>query len=103
MGTHTPFREVARQILVGAFGEPTAVPVDSGRLYRWVLERPYGLSVYVTLDSPEMPDLGHVMISDPASTAVDPIASMTVRTATEVESLVDRIRLQWKGAESGRT
>jgi hypothetical protein len=90
------FREQALRRFVAAFGPPREVPVQGGSVYRRVLERPRSLSVYVTLNSPEMTGLAHVLVSDPRCKAGDPLASVVLRTLEEVEALVERVRRQWQ-------
>lgn len=99
MGTlqlQVPFREQALARLTAAFGKPTVVQVAEGEIYRWVLARPFGVDLHVTLDSPEFPDLAHLIVSDPKAGPLDPIASLTMRTLPEVDAVVERLLLQWK-------
>ena len=93
-----PFREQVKARMAEAFGEPVAVPLESGPLYRWVLKRADGhaMHLYITLDSPENPNIGHVLISDPSSHAVEPVQSATVRTIEELERVIAAIVEQWK-------
>jgi hypothetical protein len=93
--TDRPFRMLALERITAAFGEPREIPVERGSLYRWVLERPHGLSIYLTLDSPEMPDLAHILVSDPSSKAIDPISSVVMRSIAEVDSAIERVKRQW--------
>lgn len=90
-----PFREVAKEHFVRAFGEPQHLPTEAGDLYRWVIPIPGTLhtaNVYVTIDSPEMPDIAHVLISDPAAGAVEPISSIITRSLEDVDRLIERIK-----------
>jgi hypothetical protein len=104
MGTDSPggrgedrsFRDVARDLLIEAFGEPRVMRAEEGALYRWVLKRERGLSLYVTLDSPEMPWIAHLLISDPEAEMVDPIATVTMRTVEEIRATIEAIRRQWE-------
>jgi hypothetical protein len=84
----------ALELFVAAFGEAREVQVENGYLYRWVFHRPDKSTVYITLDSPELPDLAHVMISDPAASAIAPITSVIMRTLPEVEAAIESIRTQ---------
>jgi hypothetical protein len=90
------FRERALERLVAKLGPPEVVPVTPGALYRWILRRPHGLDMYITLDSPEIPDLAHLIVSDPRSGAADPVASITMHTLAEVDAVIDRVLAQWK-------
>jgi hypothetical protein len=92
-----PFRDRALTVLKEVLGEPERLPATGGVLYRWILERSNGLSMYVTLDSPEMPELAHLIISDPQSTQnVEPVVSKTMRTIEEVEAIAQELVKQWK-------
>jgi hypothetical protein len=94
--TNPTFRDRVHDRLVEAFRAPQELHTESGKVYRWVLRRDSGLHahVYLTLDSPELPTLAHVMVSDPGSIAVKPISSRTMRTMEEVEALITTIRAQ---------
>jgi hypothetical protein len=92
------FREQVRDIFTQTLGNPAVIPVGNGDIWRWVLQRQYSMHVYVTIDSPEMPDLAHVIVSDPASKNVEPVASYTVRTHEEADRIVQAIVKQWKHA-----
>jgi hypothetical protein len=96
-GSDPKLRDKALEKLVAAFGEPERIPVRGGTIYRWTLERQYGLHMYVTLDSPERPDLAHLIVSDPKSTAADPVVSIAMWTLPEVDAVIARLRKQWKG------
>lgn len=91
------FRERARRQFESTFGPPQVLPTEVGSLYRWVLKRPSGKSLYITLDSPEMTHIAHVLVSDPLSTQLDPISSLVMRTDAEVESAIARIKEQHAG------
>jgi hypothetical protein len=95
-----PFRELAADEVRQAFGDPEVIPVKGGQLYRWVLKRQHGSHVFVTIDSPEIPTICHIMISDPSSKAVEPVTNMTLRTLDEVRMVIERIRDQWQTPES---
>lgn len=88
------FREQAKELMAAAFGDPQVMKAESGNLYRWVMPRRDGLNVhvYVTMDSPEMPDIAHVMVSEPSSSAVTPLTTTVMRTLEEVKALIKRIR-----------
>ena len=91
----TNFRDQARDAFIEEFGEPEYISVTGGEIYRWILNRRDASDLFITIDSPEMPDLCHIMISDPASTAVEPVSSMTLRTLNEIHSVIERVRNQW--------
>ncbi len=95
MAKGIPLREQARKECRKAFGEPQVLKVRSGEIDRWTLTRPGGGDMYVTLDAPELPDLVHVMVSDPTSTTVDPICSVVMRTIEEVQKTIKIIQDQW--------
>jgi hypothetical protein len=91
------FRDRALALLDDAFGRPRVIPVDEGlAFYRWILQRPRGMSIYLTLDSPERPDIAHLLVSDPKQ-VLEPVASITMRTEEEVRIAIELIRKQWKG------
>jgi hypothetical protein len=97
MSTPRPFREEALDLLQQAFGRPASIPSPEGSIYRWKLERP-GLphvAVYVTLDSPEQPDLAHIMISQPGHP--DPITSIVMKTTAEVEAAIKLVMARMQG------
>lgn len=93
------FRDVALRLLTEAFGEPAVIKTAEGPVYRWKLERPGRphMALYVTLDSPEMPDLAHIMISDPNPEAPEPLTSVVMRTAPEVKAGIALVRARHKG------
>ncbi|HYE03733.1 MAG TPA: hypothetical protein VD963_10930 [Phycisphaerales bacterium] len=97
MGSIDTFRGWALRRLTEEFGEPKVLKVERDALYRWVLHRAHGLSVYLTLDSPELPDMAHLLISDPSSQAIEPIASRSMRTKEELEAVIKLIHRQWNG------
>jgi hypothetical protein len=84
------------QHLAAAFGAPQRLETESGPLYRWVLRRARGADahVYITLDSPELPDLAHVLISDPGAKTINPITALTIRTMPEADRLVALVKQQ---------
>jgi hypothetical protein len=92
MCTPRPFREEALELFQRAFGRPAVIPSPEGNLYRWKLERRAGphVAIYVTLDSPEQPDLAHIMISHPGHP--DPIMSIVLKTCPEVEAAVEMVK-----------
>ena len=90
------FRQQALERLMGALGEPEVIKVSGGEMYRWVLKRPHNLHMYLTLDSPELPDIAHLIVSDPRSRAADPVVSLTMRTLPEVDAVVKKVIEQWK-------
>lgn len=82
-----------------AFGEPQEVlKVIGGEIDRWTLTLTSNprRTIYITLDSPEMPQLAHVIVSDPGANLADPIGSFSMRTVDEVRSVIKRIQDQWK-------
>lgn len=92
------FRDAVIERLQAEFGQPEVSPVRSGNLYRWTLHRgPYGVSMFITIDSPEFEDIAHIMISDGARHQIEPVVALTVRTMPETEKLIEQIKLQWKG------
>lgn len=88
-------RDDARDVLTAAFGDPLVLRVKEGEIYRWVLKRPHGVDVYVTLDAPEMPHLAHLMVSDPRA-KINPIQSIMIRTRGELDAVIAQIRKQWE-------
>jgi hypothetical protein len=94
------FREQALEEVRNAFGEPEYINVTGGQIFRWILKREHGSHLYITIDSPEIPSVCHIMISDPSSKAVEPISNMTLRTLEEVKSVIKRIERQWHAPES---
>ena len=92
MTTRRPFREEALALLVQAFGRPAVVPSPEGDIYRWKLERPgqSHVAIYVTLDSPEQPDLAHIMISHPGHP--EPITPIVMHTRAEVEAAIALVK-----------
>lgn len=90
-------RERARRECRKTFGEPQVLKVKGGEIDRWTLTREGGgPEMYVTLDAPELPDLVHIMISDPQATPVDPISSIVMRTLDEVKATIQAIEEQRK-------
>jgi hypothetical protein len=94
-------REQARAECRKAFGEPHVLKVPGGEIDRWTLKRPGGSEMYVTLDAPELPDLVHLMISDPGADVVEPIASHVMRTIEEVRKTIKAIEAQWQRGPNG--
>ena len=95
-----PFREQACEEFKKAFGQPEVIEVTGGEIYRWILKRKHGNHVFVTIDSPELPDIAHIMISDPSSRSVEPVANMTLRTLEEIKQIIERIRAQWQAPDT---
>jgi hypothetical protein len=94
------YRDKVIAMLIDAFGEPEVSSVQSGNIYRWTLHRgPYGISMFITIDSPEYEDIAHVMISDAAHHQVEPVVSVTTTTIEEAKALIGRIVGQWKGSD----
>jgi hypothetical protein len=96
-GDATTFREQAWREFRKAFGEPDEVlRTESGAIYRWILKRDHNAHIYLTFDSPELPSIAHVMVSDPKAHLAEPVASLTMRTLDEVKATMTRIKDQWK-------
>lgn len=93
-----PLREQARDECRKVLGEPHVLKVPGGEIDRWTLKRPEGSEMYVTLDAPELPQLVHLMISDPGARVVEPITSVIMRTIAEVKERLRLIEAQWKSA-----
>lgn len=91
-----PLREQARERCREVFGEPHVLKVPGGEIDRWTLKRDNGPEMYLTLDAPELPDLVHLMISDPGADLVEPITSMVMRTVEEVVEIIRIVEKQWK-------
>ena len=91
-----PFRQRALGRLVAAFGDPEVLRSEAGALYRWVLRRAHRMDMYITLDSPEMPDMAHLIVSDPKAGGAEPVASLTMRTIEEVDAVIGKLREQWE-------
>ncbi|MBC7833694.1 MAG: hypothetical protein H7Y88_01155 [Phycisphaerales bacterium] len=89
-------RDEVRLAMNEKFGKPLVLNVESGAIYRWVLKRERGPSLYITLDAPELPALVHLLISDPLPDEVNPISAALARTWDEAAVLLDRIMAQWK-------
>lgn len=84
-------------IFCEALGEPEISETNRGSMYYWTLKRGrYEVSMYVTIDSPEWPDMAHVLVSDSQQFQTDPVVSITVYTIEEARELVKRILKQWK-------
>ncbi|HYE61345.1 MAG TPA: hypothetical protein VD997_05060 [Phycisphaerales bacterium] len=62
-----PFREIVLARLRKELGEPTRTVLETGTVYRWSVrcKGQADVSIYITLDSPELPDYAHLFISDP--------------------------------------
>jgi hypothetical protein len=90
------FREQALAWLTSALGSPMVVPMGNGAsVYRWILARPRGQSVYVTLNSPGLPGVAQLLISDPRQKP-EPLTSLTLRSLTDLDREVARVLRQWK-------
>lgn len=57
--------------------------------------------MHITLDSPELPQIAHLIVSDPRSGPVDPVVSLTMRTLPEVEAVIQRLLEQWRRGMEG--
>lgn len=93
------FREWAVRQLRGVFGEPETLHTEAGELYRWTLRRDGREPLYVSLNSPEMPELAHVICADPEMLLGDPITSRIARTEPELLVALHEIRERWGNAE----
>ena len=94
-------RQQVFEKLRAALGEPEVSMVRSGSFYRWTLRRPYEMNLYVTMDSPEREDLGHIMLSDGPKHQDEPVVDFTLYTLEEADGLLERIMKQW-GTSGGR-
>jgi hypothetical protein len=95
------FREWAARQLRSALGEPEVLATTVGDVYRWTLRREGKEPLYVTLNSPELPELAHVIYTDPEMLRADPITSRITRTEPEFLTTLHDIRECWgrlKGA-----
>jgi hypothetical protein len=93
-------REQALARLTEALGPPRALSAEPDMaFYRWILSRSDGMSLYLTLNSPELTDIAHLLLSDPRQ-AVEPVVSLTIRTIPEVDAAIERIIRQWRAPAS---
>jgi hypothetical protein len=88
------FREMAAEFFIDALGEPHEIRVEAGVIYRWVIRRPGNLDVaiYVTLDSPELANYAHLLVSDPACGGNDPVQDVMMRTEADFGPALELIR-----------
>ncbi|HYE60438.1 MAG TPA: hypothetical protein VD997_00455 [Phycisphaerales bacterium] len=95
------FREKATEYFIRELGEPVHIQVKEGTIFRWTIRRRdnMDLAIYITLDSPEMPDIAHVMISDPGCIDAEPIKSYTLRTEDEFAMALGEIRRRMNGGQ----
>jgi hypothetical protein len=97
MTQHKTFREQVIDKFIAAFGEPEVAKFTPGKIYRWCLLRgPYAMSMFITIDSPEFPDMAHVLISDGALHQAEPLVTASVYTLADADLLIERIRKQWQ-------
>ena len=101
--THPPsstFRDQAASFFTNALGQPFAIPAPEGLMCRWKFQRQGStdLVIYITMDSPEMPDIAHIMISDPSCKDSQPITSLVLRKVEDFEPTLEKIRRHIKGA-----
>lgn len=89
------FREWAARQLRSALGEPEVLATAAGDVYRWTLRRDGREPMYVTLNSPELPELAHVIYTDPEMLRSDPIISRITRTEPEFLVALHDIRERW--------
>ena len=91
-------RQVALARLSEAFGQPCDIPVGGGEsIYRWLYLRAPDRSIYVTLNCPEAESVAHIVVSDP-SHATEPVTSLTLHTAQEVDDAITEIERRWPRA-----
>lgn len=77
-----------------ALGPPLVLTVREREIYRWSLERPYDLAMYVLLNAPEHPEMAHMAISDGPRFQARLVESFLVTTRDEAEQMVDRVVCQ---------
>lgn len=92
----TTIRQQIYERVRQALGEPEISRVESGELYRWTLKRAYDVTMYITMDSPEHPNLAHIMISDSEKYQPKPVVSHLLYSIQEADQLIERIRKQWQ-------
>lgn len=93
------FRDQVIKLFTEKLGEAEQLDSKAGPIFRWTLQRgPYDVAMFITIDSPEWPDMAHVMISDATNFQADPVISNTLYTIEEAAALLDRIEHQWKQA-----
>jgi hypothetical protein len=88
------FRAKALAAFTRLLGEPAAIAVENGTIYRWRRRRKgfHDVNVYITIDAPELPDFAHVMISDPAVRQGEPVRSFMIRGEIEIEPVLAYLR-----------
>ncbi len=91
-------REQVIEKFIAAFGEPEVASFTPGKIYRWFLRRdsPYAMAMYLTIDSPEFPDMAHVLISDGAAHQAEPLTTASMYTLADADLLIERLIRQWK-------
>lgn len=90
------FQSGAVERLTQAFGSPRVIPAEPGMaFYRWILGRPGGMSLYLTLSCPERTDFVHLLLSDPRE-AAEPVISIPVRDMTGLAHAIERVTAQWR-------
>lgn len=92
------FRDQAVSSFEDAFGPPQIVQTVDGPLFRWVLRSSDGSHIRITIDSPEFPQIAHVLVSD--RTAAQLVTSSTLREMDEVYELIRRLRDRLTGTTS---
>jgi hypothetical protein len=91
------FRQQVIDKFIAAFGEPEVAVFTPGKIYRWCLLRgPHAMSMFITIDSPEFPEMAHVLISDGAWHQAEPLVAASVHTLADADLLIERIRKQWR-------
>jgi hypothetical protein len=82
-------RDYAAEVFTDAFGEPERFRTVDGTLYRWVAKGA-DRTIRITLDSPEFPDVAHILISD--TRAAVRLSAETCRTRDDVAALLRKLR-----------
>lgn len=95
------FRDKATAYFMRELGEAVHIEVKEGTIYRWTIRRRdnMDLAIYITLDSPELPDFAHLMISDPGCAGAEPLKSYMLRTEAEFAVALGEIKRRIEGGE----
>jgi hypothetical protein len=91
-GGRDSFREWTRRRLSAALGRPLALTTREGMIHRWTVTRDGHEPVVVTLNSPELAEMAHVLVSDPESVRSEPVRSMCLRTEEDVHRVMEQIK-----------
>ena len=88
------FREKAISYFYKALGQPEEIPVSNGKLFRWRLPRvgENDVMIYITINSPELPNIAHIMVTDPAEDADEPIKNFVLRDLSALDAVLAYIR-----------